>query len=288
MHAYDRTMLTRLGFADPDKKNPTHDLACQYVAENAASILDQVVQLKPQPIDVTNDGARYVGARTLSVQARKPVLEQAISKGQYQYKTTIGFIDVVLPYDIMSEDHGEYQFSWTYQTLADHLDSSRDTLRWHTPYHDCSWCRNHSLSLRDTYLHEVVQPLHERLRTITSEAQIADLKNRPILYTGAYEGSSTLSRGALIIEVKTTPTGVGEILRQINLYREYTDYITFDHVKDYRGKFECRWLLTALFPLKPIDVEALQREGVECVRLGEKFKTWCAQQQQSDHQTKEI
>jgi len=32
MHAHDRTMLARFGFADPDKREPLHDLACQYLA----------------------------------------------------------------------------------------------------------------------------------------------------------------------------------------------------------------------------------------------------------------
>ncbi len=32
MHAHDRTLISRLGFADPDKKEPLHDLACRYLA----------------------------------------------------------------------------------------------------------------------------------------------------------------------------------------------------------------------------------------------------------------
>lgn len=34
----DRTLLAHLGFADPDKKNPIHDLACRYVMENAMTV----------------------------------------------------------------------------------------------------------------------------------------------------------------------------------------------------------------------------------------------------------
>lgn len=32
MHANERTLIANLGFSDPDKKNPLHDLACQYLA----------------------------------------------------------------------------------------------------------------------------------------------------------------------------------------------------------------------------------------------------------------
>lgn len=31
-HAHDRTLLAKLGFADPDKKDARHDLACRYTA----------------------------------------------------------------------------------------------------------------------------------------------------------------------------------------------------------------------------------------------------------------
>ena len=32
-HAHDRTLLASLGFADPDKKDQMHDLACEYLSQ---------------------------------------------------------------------------------------------------------------------------------------------------------------------------------------------------------------------------------------------------------------
>jgi hypothetical protein len=32
MHSHNRTLISSLGFADPDKANPVHDLACQYLS----------------------------------------------------------------------------------------------------------------------------------------------------------------------------------------------------------------------------------------------------------------
>jgi hypothetical protein len=32
-HSFDTTLLARLGFADPDRKKPEHDLACQYLRD---------------------------------------------------------------------------------------------------------------------------------------------------------------------------------------------------------------------------------------------------------------
>ena len=45
MHAHNQTMLSKLGFADPDKRLPLHDLACQYLGEagNANLLIDKIV-----------------------------------------------------------------------------------------------------------------------------------------------------------------------------------------------------------------------------------------------------
>ena len=32
MHSHERTMLAKLGFADPDRREQRHDVACQYLA----------------------------------------------------------------------------------------------------------------------------------------------------------------------------------------------------------------------------------------------------------------
>jgi hypothetical protein len=75
-HAHDRTMLANLGFADPDKQEPLHDLACRYLMEPEQS-----------------------GAILMSLGINSDVLykyqEYTISKGEGQYRTTIGFMDVL-------------------------------------------------------------------------------------------------------------------------------------------------------------------------------------------------
>jgi hypothetical protein len=32
-HSHDRTLIASLGFADPDKQDPMHDLACEYLSQ---------------------------------------------------------------------------------------------------------------------------------------------------------------------------------------------------------------------------------------------------------------
>lgn len=87
MGAADRTLLAKLGFADPDKRSSLHDLACQYVAQPA--IADSIGL-------TTADAHRNVFDLKFEAAARAQ-FECPISKGEGQYKTTIGFVDVILP-----------------------------------------------------------------------------------------------------------------------------------------------------------------------------------------------
>ena len=82
----DRTQLAGLGFADRDK-GPKHDLMCQFL-------------LDPEQAD---ELCGMFGAVVCASQTEFP-----ISKGQNQYKTTIGFLDVLYkchfgPRNIMRE-----------------------------------------------------------------------------------------------------------------------------------------------------------------------------------------
>lgn len=49
-HSFDKTLLARLGFQDPDKKNPLHEIACHYLAENAGRLADYI---SPRGEDLT-------------------------------------------------------------------------------------------------------------------------------------------------------------------------------------------------------------------------------------------
>lgn len=89
MHSHDRTLLARLGFADPDKKDPRHDYACQYLAlpENA----ERLVRM------LAHDAAR----------AKPAKLEHPIPSGY----TTVGFLDLVVPYTYIRKNSagGEWE-----------------------------------------------------------------------------------------------------------------------------------------------------------------------------------
>lgn len=104
VHSHDRTMLSSLGFADPDKKNPEHDDACKYLMQDA--VIEKLV------IGLNHDFMPNAATRadwqnlTLWTDAHRPrhpyrvrvrdkAMEYHLQKGSGQYATTIGFVDVL-------------------------------------------------------------------------------------------------------------------------------------------------------------------------------------------------
>jgi hypothetical protein len=81
MHAHDRTLLSQLGFADPDKRDRRHDLACQYLAlpANRERIVREIMKGEVDP-------------------DYRPRFEVPLTKGYDQYKTVIGFVDLIIPF----------------------------------------------------------------------------------------------------------------------------------------------------------------------------------------------
>jgi hypothetical protein len=103
MHAHDRTMIARLGFGDPDKKNDLHDQACRYLAENepAATLFDLFLPdslketMKTDVLKCGHGDAIEKVTITTPYDIRSR-FEVPVEKGENQYKTTIGFLDLML------------------------------------------------------------------------------------------------------------------------------------------------------------------------------------------------
>ena len=106
-HAHDRTLLATLGFADPDKRDERHYSACKFLVQPDV-LRDIAARYVPAPqpdYDVNLGGADKVvwvltkdlavdlvpGSLTVDISGAG--CELAISKGDGQYKQTIGFAD---------------------------------------------------------------------------------------------------------------------------------------------------------------------------------------------------
>lgn len=176
MSSRDRTLLAALGFQDTDK-GPEHDLACQYLAQKDIAL--QVMLRKPRP------GTKYY---------IETGLEVPISKGKDQYKTTIGFVDVL------------YAFAASEPCPKDCV--------YGVPLRDGS-----GKSGRCGHEHTVL------------DMQVG-------------------------IEVKTTPTPDGDVLRQIGLYREY---------------LPVGFILAVTFPVTKQFQDTLESSNISVISLGPGF-----------------
>lgn len=207
MHAHDRTMLARLGFADPDRREPLHDQACRYLTTTPAisRIIDVLELEHANRLESTFDMERRSVSDKRVVETL-PTLEREISKGRGQYRTTIGFIDVHLHFELACR-----------HTHVEMRQTCRD--RWEEHWIPC-------------------------------------------------EDFTVRQNSEAAIEVKATSTPVGEVIRQINLYRSYSTIST--------------WILATTYPLTQSQVDCLSNERIKHVVLGANFLEYVEQQASAD------
>jgi hypothetical protein len=205
MHSSDRTMLAKLGFADKDRKTPRHDLACLYLAQTETA-LELIDSLRLPPV-YRGSGEEMIGSLPTKV---KTSLEYHLRKGEGQYSTTIGFLDLI------------YEVKWGVR------------VGWTTQ-----------------------QPVYRR-----NENGGTDYSSDPFPKGTWLEGERR-DEGSFFIEVKIEPTGYGEILRQLNLYRTY-----FISKPILPGVLVTDWVL-------PVhERKAIEQHGYKCFHLGDRFSRW--------------
>jgi hypothetical protein len=203
MHAHDRTMLAKLGFLDPDRREPLHDLACGYLTlHETVSRLVQLLGLNQPPAEVHDsvDGLQRTATMSKAVVSHKVNLEWEVAKGHDQYRTTIGFADVLVSF------------------YVEEVYSNVRVRRPDQPQ-KCGLFRG---------------PQWQRAKDV------------------AYGESLTYG-----IEVKILPVSVGDLIRQIKLYRSYSGVP--------------RWIAATSYSLTPSEVSSLGNEGILHIRLGPGF-----------------
>ena len=106
MHSHERTMLSKLGFADPDRREPLHDVACHYLVTPDAVrrlIWCLAIEHGPEPY-ADNSGDEERTSRVVrKVTSHRVSREFEIAKGLGQYRTTVGFADLVLQLHIADQ-----------------------------------------------------------------------------------------------------------------------------------------------------------------------------------------
>lgn len=234
MHSHDRTLLARLGFSDPDKKDPRHDLACQYLAlpENQERFAEMF--LWPQ---VRRGTATWLAGASETTRARmsryaklrvQTELERPVSKGDGKFKTTVGFIDLWCQWFIREERAHE----------------ARKT--------------------EDYYRHAETGEVSENARVRFDPGWVTE--HREVWTATNAVSNHGMAAG---VEVKVAPSSLGDVLRQVKLYREYLDG---------GGPGWPIFVLATTYPVSAADTAALRAERITHVRLGPKFDEWVAAQ----------
>lgn len=213
MHAHERTMLSRLGFADPDRRESLHDLACGYLAlPETVSRLVGLLGLNQPPSAVRDRvyGKQCVATMSKAVASHEVNLEWEIAKGYGEYRTTIGFADLMLRFYV------EKRYS---NVRVNRGDQSSRCGRFRRP----DWQSSEDYACGDT-----------------------------------------LNYG---VEVKITRVPLGDLIRQIKLYRSYSGVD--------------RWAAVTAYPLVASDIDCLRNEGIEHLRLGKAFDEYVDAQSQA-------
>ena len=213
MYAHERTMLAKLGFADPDRREQMHDIACQYLATADAIerfVRHLAIEYPPKPWHDSWDNIERTGLISRQVVSHDVTHEYEISKGIDQYRTTIGFADLVLTINVEEKRSSIRQ---------------RKQRRWDDT--GMGW----------------------------SDWQMDS--------DSAYQYRSIHG-----IEVKIKPTAVGDIIRQLRLYRSYSN------IRD--------WTVATAFDLSASDIASLQNENIRHLRLGKRFDEYVVSRQTDD------
>jgi hypothetical protein len=121
--SHEKTLLAKLGGSDEDRRHPLHDLACQYISQSKVAVkLANLLDLKalwaeafidPPPCRESKSyqrreecdfGFRYSDC-VFSVTDTRSHQECLLTKGDGQYATTIGFVDVLIHYSLDVDVH---------------------------------------------------------------------------------------------------------------------------------------------------------------------------------------
>jgi hypothetical protein len=301
MHSHDRTLLARLGFADPDRKGPSHDWACQYLAQK-----DVAQRLLETMADVY--GKKDI-ERNYKVE--KTALEHHITKGEGKYQTTIGFADLVINFSreyhaTLPEAFKLYRFglphgmSWhdDYCTAKptwiihdqDLLGEAKGRdirmfvedgeLKFLNADAASSRLLGELKSLRND-LASAVGRIREKEKERTSVTLLSSLTSLE-REVGVFRcASATIERTKwrpdggymILVEVKIAPVPIGDAIRQLKLYREHLGRNYYDH-----GRWR-NYVLCTRYKIDDSDLKALNDCGFHHFYLGKGFAEYTAARQ---------
>lgn len=215
MRTSERTLLRDLGFSDPDKKNRRHDWACQYVCQ--PEVFGKMM--------VALSGGKIEQIADLEITP-----EYYLAKGEDRFKKTIGFLDAYATYSFAATFDAPSAIGCLVRELEAQHDFEKDYFirnpsiaarlrNLHADFADnTTWKERSAIesSIREAWQDHKTSQVRDWLQ----KRQEADTEcGKPIRVY--------LNNLHAIIEVKIKRSPIGDVMRQLRLYMEYTSQPTW-------------------------------------------------------------
>lgn len=314
-HAHDRTLLAKLGFDDPDRRNPLHDAACQYLArpEIAAKVRDHIFGVPPQSSEPSVSVCRidpYYGSTVsswiTSNVAKEPIsdVEVHVCKGHGQYSSTIGFIDVVSRFErtinysgllprpdtkIPPKDSVLFTPDDIHAAIATnshvfvyegHAERASGYSEWAIEsWDDCAMeCKPATDTYRfpDPHYRSILPKVDPSSRRVFAIAGAKIIAPARVVQNEQKPiAYSEAWMETAAIEVKAHQATAGDVLRQVALYRAH-------HAAS-------AWAVATCYPISKRDADAFASANVKHVQLSpERVKAWAREQDAEVYQAPEV
>lgn len=239
MHSHDRTLLANLGFSDPDKKNPEHDRICQYLVtdESIGKLKAWISNLIP-PKKVgsyKSESSAWDVTRSDDIVCSY-VPEYHLTKGDGQYKTSIGFIDISLEFT------RKYAIRQTSKVV---------------------WGESRYMSKRNFVSSKIPNAVFKDSgdgwgNAVTPDEWVPVKDGEDVRQDIGYR---------IFVEVKVAKIGIGDIIRQMKLYETYFPVSNkFDFLPNA--------LLIAPWDLDDNENKVVRDSGFAFMKVGDGYKKW--------------
>jgi hypothetical protein len=244
-HSSDRTLLASLGFQDPDRRDRTHTLACQYLCEKetAAKVgrmlwpqahhptpeVAPFVRTYPKPVAYESEDQRRAPVEPRGWFEMAPVsatTEVAIHKDR---GFLVGFWDVRLGF-------GAKRVAWT---MGDEIRADvEETIHYGIPRPDLPPTR---IVSRTTGRHWLPEKVGDDAVTVAW------------------------------IEVKSRPVDVADIARQLAVYEPFTHGVRGYYALSDMGR---AIIIATCYPMSAPDKATLAAKGIRHIFLGDGFRAY--------------
>lgn len=289
-HSHEQSLLARLGFADPDRKDKRHTLACQYLCE--PDVARKVLQVAG--LDVTPKDAPPVLRVEFERKAPPdpPKLKPVGPPPKLDYDDDIMFGDA--PGDEIDKKYpliGEleerlielrYGGTWYLPPSEAELKSRIRTVMWvglgsYEMESRLSKRGGFLVGFADVILNYSAEYYQDEMESISKterayclyyndqRARIEEFQDKfAVDFRPVKHGIH--SYGSILIEVKSQPVDVADILKQIAVYRDCRSFNKVAAATCYR--------------MSATDKATLKAAGIHHIYLGDGFKAYCAKRAQ--------